>query len=116
MGAGLAELLLERDRGGGQTVPHPRRRLHSDAQPQPQESNQHAAGGLECWSETRGRSQTGPGLVSLAEAVGTSEPGAGCNEGLPKLIGGDYLSGNDTPLMTRSNRSTERPGRLAHRL
>ena len=47
MGAGSAELLLDRNRSRGQTVPDAGRSLHADARDEPQTENLDAPGGAE---------------------------------------------------------------------
>src|SRR5437899_2897774 len=66
VGAGLAELLLDRVRSGGQAVPNPGGRLRPDPELEPQRKNPHAPGRLEPGHQARGGSEAEAGALPVS--------------------------------------------------
>src|SRR5439155_13456124 len=66
VGAGLAEFLLDGERGGGQTVPHSGRRVHPDAELESHAENLDAVGCFEPRRPARAGGEENAGIVPLS--------------------------------------------------
>ena len=65
MGAGFAELFLERDGSDGQAVPDSGRGVHENAGTEPEAKNVHAPGGVEPGNQPGARREKDAGAVPV---------------------------------------------------
>src|SRR2546421_6826346 len=69
MGAGFAELFLDRERSGGQIVSHSGRGIHADTQLEPQTENLDAAGSAKSRCQTRAGGEENARVVSVKDSL-----------------------------------------------